>query len=71
MVREAHETLAEVFMAMDQDSDGLISEQDFLSSYEIFYKGTKAKSGGANQNQDADEMDYGADDYMEPHSLSN
>ena len=37
VVREAQEGLAEVFFAMDQDGDGVISEQDFNHSYEIYY----------------------------------
>ena len=43
VVRDQHEALAEVYQAMDLDGDGVISERDFLTSYEIYYTKSQAK----------------------------
>ena len=53
VVREAQEGLAEVFFAMDQDGDGVISEQDFNHSYEIYYG-----QGSEQMEEEDDYVDY-------------
>lgn len=37
IIRDDLEILAKVFLAMDQDCDGVISKADFKSSFELFY----------------------------------
>ena len=38
LVRDAHENLANLFSAIDQDCDGVISEADFVTSYQLAFK---------------------------------
>ncbi len=38
IVREAHESLSEVFSAMDLDNDGVLSESDFKQSFKFYYQ---------------------------------